>query len=271
MNIIQKPIKAYSARGVHRPLVFVLHGTDGTASSAYNTFVNVANQKSSTMIATRTGELWQLVPVEQAPWTNGTTRNPTSNLIKSMPAGMNINLISLTIEMEEYPGCGGEGDITEAQFWSVVYGIKWMQSEVKRIYGYTIPMYPERIIGHYQIDSTGKPSCPGPLFNWSRMYSECAKITAMSLDDAAEYIASQQDNGSLRAYTIAMRVDDLNKKLTDPKWGASAKQKLSFLLNIVSGADTVDKVVTTVKALYTKKDYDGVLQFEKTMKDKGLI
>lgn len=271
MNIIERPIASYSSRGVHRPLLFVLHGTDGTASSAYNTFVNKSNGKSSTMIVTRKGEIWHLVPINQAPWTNGTTRNPTSNLVKSMPAGLNINLISLTIEMEEYPGAGGTGEITEEQFWGVIYAMKWMQSEVKRLYGFTIPMYPERIQPHSAIDSTGKPSCPGPDFPWGRLYSVCATVNAMDFLHAAEYIDSQQSNLVTRAYNVAVRVADLKTKLGDPKWGISAQQKLGYLVNIAEGADTVDKVVAKVKALYDGKDYTGVIKFEQTMKEKGLL
>lgn len=271
MDIVPKPVASHSTRGVHRPLLFVLHGIDATATSGYNTFVNVNNKKSSTMIVTRKGEKWQLVPIDRTPWTNGTTKNPTSNLVKSMPAGLDINLISLTIEMEEYTGAGGQGDITEDQFWGVIESLKWMQSEVKRIYGYTIPLYPERIQPHSAIDSVGKPNCPGSLFPWDRLYSVCATINGMDLAHAEEYISSQQDNRPMRAYIVATRIDELNTRLKDPKWGDSAKQKLGWLIGTVAGSDTVDKVVATVKDLYGKKDYDGVLQFEKTMKEKGLL
>lgn len=271
MNIVSRPIQAHGNRGVHKPLVFVLHGTAATCGSAMNTFSNPANKKSATMIVTRKGEKWHLVPIDRAPYTNGKTQNPLSNLVKSMPAGMNINLISLTIEMEEYEGNGGKGDITEEQFWAVIESIKWMQSEVKRIYNYNIPLYPDRIIGHHQIDSKGKPNCPGPLFPWNRLYSECAKITDMSLDDAEEYIHAQQDNIAIRAYTIAARVDQLAIRVNDPKWGASAVQKLSWLYGIVEGVNDVQTVASTIKTAYAAKDYETVLKYEKTMKDKALI
>jgi hypothetical protein len=188
-----------------------------------------------------------------------------------MPEGLNMNLVSLTIEMEEYEGNGGKGDITEEQFWAVIESLKYMQSEVKRIYNYTIPLYPDRIIGHSQIDSRGKPNCPGPLFPWNRLYSVCATISDMSLDDAEEYIHAQQDDMPARAYAVAFRIDQLYVRTTDPKWAASAIQKLSWLYDIIPGIADAKKLAETVKTAYANKDYDTVLKYEKTIKDRGLL
>lgn len=271
MNIIQRPTAAHSTRGVHRPLLFVLHGTAGTAESTYNTFMNPANKASATIVATREGENWQMVPINRTPWTNGNTNSPTSNLVLSMPAGMDINLITLSIEIEEYPGAGGQGDITEPQFWAVIYALKWMQVENKKLYGYTIPLYPDRIQPHSAIDSKGKPACPGPLFPWDRLYSVCASINGMDLDHVEEYITSQQGNEAQRAYVVSARVYELKTRLTDPKWGESAKQKLGYLTGVVEGVDTPDLVAAKVKAQYAAADYAGVLRYEKIMKDKALL
>lgn len=272
MNITQRLVDAHGSRGVHKPLLIVLHIIVGTAGSAYNTFKNTSNKKSSTYITSRNGEIWQCVPLSRAPWTNGTIRNPMSTVVRGIGAAVNPNMYSVTIENEGWEGNGVDGDITEEQFWSLVWLIKKIQLDVLKAYGNRIPLNSERVLGHNQIDSIGKAHCPGVRFPFARLYSELAVIDTM--DDLAhveERISAQQDNKSARAYAIVTRINQLSSRLKDPKWGASASDKLGWLMELLPDASTPEDVVKAVLGYYNEKNYDAVIYFEPLMKEKGLL
>ncbi|ASS66201.1 N-acetylmuramoyl-L-alanine amidase [Paenibacillus sp. RUD330] len=272
MNIIQKPVKSFSSRGGHIPICIVLHITAGSANSAYNEFKNSGNQKSSTFLTTRSGEVWQFIDIQSKPWTNGNIRNPTAPIIRAN-GPLNPNYYSVTIEQEGYGTSGGDGAITEDQFLALCQLIKHIQTEVKRIYGNTIPLTPERVIGHYQIDSMGKSFCPGPAFPWTRLYKELIVADSMTLEHYEERIDSlkQPAKTAQRAYTIAIRINDLSAKLEVQKFIRAATDKLLLLIPIVPNAETIQDVVDYVNRLYNAKQYADLVEMEPLMKNKGLL
>ena len=53
--------------------------------------------------------------------------------------------------------------LTEAQIAAAVWLIKHIQAEVKRLFGYEMPLTRERIIGHNQINPVNRPNCPANI------------------------------------------------------------------------------------------------------------
>lgn len=272
MNIVQKLVDNHGSRGVHKPLCIVLHISAGTAGSVYNTFKNADNKKSSTYLTTRKGEVWQFVPIKRTPWTNGNIRNPTSTLVRSI-GPLNPNLYSITIENEGYEGNGVDGNLSEDQFLALCGLIKHIQQEVLDTYGHRIPLTPERIIGHNQIDSVGKSFCPGMNFPWTRLYKELIVADSMTLEHYEERIDSlkQPAKTAQRAYAIAIRINDLSTKLEIQKFIQPATDKLMMMIPLVPNAETIQDVVDYVNRLYNAKQYADLVELEPFMKDKGVL
>ena len=273
MQIERRILGDHSGRGVHKPIAICLHITAGKKSSVENTFQNLSNDVSSTFLNCRDGSIVQFVEITNRPKTNGIINQPTSPLVKQM-GGVNPNLYMVSIENEGYSGNGVDGTLTEKQFYSLCWLIKYIQSEVQRLYNVRIPLNSHQIIGHNQIDSVKKASCPGKNFPWARLFAELAIAESMDLTESyEERLASIQDtNGeTTRAYNIATRIDQLNTRLSDPKWGGAAAVKLTWLYPLFPDAKVPSDVVGAVMGWYKAKDYDKVLTMEPLMKERGMI
>lgn len=226
----------YSREG-HKPILIVNHVTVGSKQSVINTFKNTANKKSSTYLNCRDGSIVQFVDIQKKPKTNGTIRSPKSSIIKQMGT-LNPNYYTITIENEDAYNDdtkGVDGQLTEAQFRSLCWLHKHIQTEVKRIYGTTIPLNSSHVIGHRDIDSIGKALCPGPNFPMDRLLKELAIADTMTLEEYEEHLDYTSKPAYDRAlcYSFAERVQDLGKKLTDKKYGAEARRKLMKLSPIM--------------------------------------
>lgn len=283
-EIEQNILGNHSSRGVHKPLIIVNHITAGSFQSVINTFNNLANDVSSTFLNGRDGRIRQFVDLKNRPKTNGFIRNPSSPIVKQI-GPLNPNYYSISIENEGYAGNGIDGDITEAQFYSLCWLHKWIQTEVIRVFNVRIPLNSTQVIGHFQIDSVQKASCPGPKFPWGRLYTELAIADSMDFDHYEERLNNLQGDGAKRstAYAIAERIQDLGNKLDDPKWGNNAATKLSWLypvMDVVTGEQTPRGVVSRVLAIYKTAMGSGqyspegvrkLLLFEPIMREKGLL
>lgn len=233
MNIIQKPVPGYQSRGSNKPLVIVNHISVGTMGSMYNHFANRANKASSHFGVGRDGSIVQYVDLNQAAWTQGKIQLPSASIIKQM--GGNPNLYGVSIEHEGYAGNGIQGDLTEEQFWATCWLHKYIQETVQAIYSVRIELNSHHVIGHYQIDSKGKPFCPGPLFPWSNLYSELVYANQMTLEEYTERLQYKQSVDSVKvvAFAFASRVEDLRAKLTHSVYGKEAARKLLQLTPIL--------------------------------------
>lgn len=284
MDIIQKPVEAHGNRGNHKPIVIVNHISTGTMGSMYNTFKNISNQASSHFGVGRDGSIVQYVQLGRAAWTQGKIQLPTSPIIKEM--GGNPNQYGVSIEHEGYPGNGIDGSLTEEQFHATCWLQKYIQTEVEKMYGVRILLNSHQVIGHYQIDSKGKPLCPGLNFPWSRLYAELAIAESMSLNDYAERLAYSGSESSdlTMAYAFAARISDLGSKFNDPIWGVAAKAKVIWMTPILPSLDytgdiTPEGIVKRVSSIYSNSAVDKykgeamrkLMIGAKYAKEKGLL
>ena len=237
MNIKQMPVPSYYGRNGHKPIIIVNHISAGTMGSMYNHFLNKANQASSHFGIGRDGTIVQYVDIKNGAWTQGKIQEmagrPLAPIIKQMMG--NPNYYGVSIEHEGYSGNGIRGDLTEEQFWASCWLHKYIQDAVEKEYGHRIELNSHFVIGHYQIDTRGKPNCPGPLFPWSNLYAELAYASTMTLEEYTEqimYKTSLQANKVL-AFAFASRVLDLKAKLSHPVYGKEAARKLLLLTPIM--------------------------------------
>lgn len=233
MNIIQKPVPGFQSRGNQIPLIIVDHISVGSMGSMYNHFSNRNNKASSHFGIGRDGSIVQYVDLRQAAWTQGKVQLPSAPIIKKMMG--NPNLYGVSIEHEGYAGNGLDGDLTEAQFWATCWLHKYIQEEVEKIYNHKIDLNSHHVIGHFQIDSKGKPFCPGPKFPWASLYAELVYANTMTLSQYTERVAYKQSSSShkVMAFAFAARVVDLESKLTHKVYAAEARRKLLLLTPVL--------------------------------------
>lgn len=242
MEIIQKTVTAHESRRTYKPIIIVNHISVGSMGSMFNTFNNIKNQASSHFGIGRDGSIVQYVPFDRAAWTQGKIQLPTAPIIKELVG--NPNLYGVSIEHEGYAGNGLDGNLTEEQFAATCWLHKHIQTEVEAIYGIRIPLNSHQVIGHYQIDSKGKPFCPGLAFPWGRLYSELSIADTMTLEAYEERLNYSQSQSAERAtsYAFAERISDLGRKFSDPKWADAAKFKVLLLTPILEQIGYVGEV-----------------------------
>lgn len=177
MNIIQRPSKNFGSRCGYVPDVIALHITEGGFEGAVETLCGGdGRQVSSNYVVGRAGQVAQLVDVRNEAWCNGTQSGSpagvdyvgraTAALVRQRK--VNANLYTVSIECEGWTS-STHGILTDAQFSAVVELIQRIRQDVKAIYGVTIPIDRDHIIGHCEIAPREKPDCPGRDFPWSRL------------------------------------------------------------------------------------------------------
>ncbi|TBL71370.1 N-acetylmuramoyl-L-alanine amidase [Paenibacillus thalictri] len=172
------------------PYVIVNHISAGTMSSMDNWFRSPNNDMSSAHFGVaRDGSIHQYVDIRRMAWANGLAAKDiaASNLpvIQDNP-GINPNLYSVSIEHE-----GMDGDLTEAQFVASVWLHKYIRNDISELWGRQFELDRYHVIGHFMVNPTGKPLCPGPKFPWDRLFDELAKGDdyMLAADDANAIIA----------------------------------------------------------------------------------
>lgn len=243
MEIIEKLVPSFNERNGQKPIIIVNHISVGSMGSMYNTFANKKNEASSHFGVGRDGSIVQYVAINKAAWTQGKIQLPTAPIIKQL--GGDPNKYSVSIEHEGYAGNGLDGNLTEEQFKATCWLHKYIQTAVETIYDVRIPLNSHQVLGHYQIDSKGKPFCPGLAFPWGRLYAELAIADTMTLEGFEERLNYSQSKSAERAlaYAFAERIDDLGRKFNDPKWGEPAKAKVLLLSPVLGQMGYVGEVV----------------------------
>lgn len=185
----------FESRGDYKPLMIVNHITDGQDSVAtseaqeisavHNTFMSPSSSCSSHFEINPDGSIEQYVAIEQDAWTQGLPMDKIKNAPSAIVRNMNVNpnLYSVSIEFLGFKDHGGDGSITELQFWAGCWLHKWIQAEVQRIYNVKIPLNNTYVIGHCHIDPINRCFDPGPKFPWSRLYAELAIADNMTMQD----------------------------------------------------------------------------------------
>lgn len=146
--------------GTNGRKIIVLHIQEGTNWGSWQHFHNV--MASSTVLIGRNGDIWNLVPETDGPWTNGDVCNPTAKGREIINAyGADPNRYSLTIETEGFASSNNAmGWLAwpkpQAQLDAVVWQVRtWMDK-------YNIPI--ENFVRHADINQCSRPGCPGDAF-----------------------------------------------------------------------------------------------------------
>jgi N-acetyl-anhydromuramyl-L-alanine amidase AmpD len=133
-----------------------VHITDGTNSLGWLT--SPVSQASANYLMRRDGYLYELVPPDISPWTNGDVQRPDlgNPLIAAwVKAGTNPNTRCLTVECEGKSTHWNPGALTKAQEEALVALLAWGCDA----YGLTADA--THILRHSQINSVTRLNCPG--------------------------------------------------------------------------------------------------------------
>lgn len=284
-NILWKGdgIKKHGSRGKWKPLGIGEHISIGKLQSMYYTFANPNNgrQASAHFGVGRKGEIWQYVDIRRAAWTQGLSGSAYGRAkapIVIANKGVNPNLYLVSIEHEGYyegykddagevvvENHGADGELTEVQFYATCWLHKYIQNEVKKLYGQTFALNTYSTPGHFVIDPVRKPFCPGPKFDWQHLYSELAIMDPMTLEEYEErldYLRSDKADVS-RLFTMYTRIVDLKGKLSG-RYGKESARKIMLLADTVVGVGydgevTPEGIANRIIKLYQqwqkKEDY----------------
>ena len=182
MNIIKSSTPNKSSRQGYKPELIVCHITDGAYNGAVSWLRNPASQVSAHFVVSQKGEITQLVDITEKAWCNGGISNPTSEIVKAYTekGDINPNLYTISIEHEGI-WKNTKGALTTEQEKATTELIRWIISEVKRLYGTSIPADRKHIIGHCEINRTSRPNCPGRLFPFDRIIGTLNASTSVKI------------------------------------------------------------------------------------------
>ena len=138
-------------RSGRRPMAIVLHRQEGTSIGSLNWWASGNADASSTVMVQLDGSLLRVIPEADGPWTNGDANKPSARgqALITKSGGGNLNLVTLSIEMEGYSGDRlAEGPLLT---------ICWQVTEWMTRYGLTL----DDVYRHADINSVTRGNCPG--------------------------------------------------------------------------------------------------------------
>jgi len=159
------------------PDIIVCHIAEGTYNGTIAWEQNSSSRVSSHFIVGQDGRIAQMVDLKDTAWCNGTSTNPndstyygyaTAKLVRERKT--NANYYTISIENEGFYA-KTRGELTPKQLEAEIDLIAYIITEVKRIWGVTIPVDRNHIIGHYEVTPKTKPHCPGEKFQWNAVIS----------------------------------------------------------------------------------------------------
>jgi N-acetyl-anhydromuramyl-L-alanine amidase AmpD len=173
IDLIPSPNKT-NGRSGWIPDIIVNHITEGTYSGSVSWLCNPASNASTHFVVARDGRIACLVDIQDTAWGNGTTisndnrSNQNSNLQAVRGRNVNANLYTISIEHE---GKLAEmnGGLTKEQLDASIWLHNFIISEVKRLFGKTIPIDRNHIVGHCDVTPKWKPNCPGAEFPFEKI------------------------------------------------------------------------------------------------------
>lgn len=207
-----------SSRRGYAPEIIVDHITDGSAQSCINWFNSPNNTQSSAhFLVARDGKAYQFVAIEDNAWANGIS---TSDIPKAKAAivrskGVNPNWYSVSIEHE---GIYREtrGALTPEQLQSTIMLHQYIIAYVKDKYNKVIPVDRDHILGHYEINPTGKPNCPGEKYPFDYIIAELKRkeTTKLTWKDILKKVASAPEEWE-RAINTAVNLASIQGDIGD--------------------------------------------------------
>ncbi len=175
MKIVKKStVNQSKGRSGQVPVMIVCHRTCGSFDGAVSWLQNPESQASAHFVVAKDGRVVQLVDIEDTAWCNGTSMDNTSSRYFKKSTleyvrGNSNNANSYTVSIE-FEGLSNENsELTEVQLDVGVELVKFIVSEVKRIYGYQIEVNSRTLVGHCHITPQWKPNCPGEGFPFDRL------------------------------------------------------------------------------------------------------
>lgn len=151
-----------------------VHITDGSNSLGW--LCNPVSQASANYLLSRNGYLYELVPPDIAPWTNGDVQAPdmANPLIAGwVRSGVNCNTKTLTVECEGYTTSWQPGALTDAQEYVLVWLLAWGCA------AYLLPPDATHIIRHQQLNNVTRHNCPGfSAEEWTGYIAATAALVA---------------------------------------------------------------------------------------------
>ncbi len=175
MNIVKKTTQnKTTGRNKQVPIIITCHRTCGSFDGAVSWLCNKESQASSHFVVAKDGRVTQLVEIQDTAWCNGTsTTSSNSKYYKNSKLkavnSRSDNANSYTVSIEFEGQSNENGELTEVQLNTGVELVKFIVSEVKRIYGTDIVISKETLVGHCDITPQWKPNCPGKLFPFEKM------------------------------------------------------------------------------------------------------
>jgi N-acetyl-anhydromuramyl-L-alanine amidase AmpD len=134
----------------------------GTMAGTRAHFSNPKNEASSQFAVSKLGEIEQYVAIKDTAWHAGSVRQPKTQL--PYPDSVSPNRYSIGIEFEGFPG----DPMPEAQYQAGL----WLIKELLKQLAPSNLSIKQKVIGHFQVNSIDKASCPGPSFPWARFYAD---------------------------------------------------------------------------------------------------
>ncbi|MFD2670268.1 N-acetylmuramoyl-L-alanine amidase [Marinicrinis sediminis] len=213
----------FSSRQGYVPFVIVNHISVGSMSSMDAWFTSPENRVSSAHFGvSRQGAIHQYVDIERMAWTQGIPDKQipraTAQVVQKM--GVNPNLYAVSIEHE-----GKVGNLTEAQFEASVWLHRYIQDRIFDQWQRSFPLDTYHVIGHDQVNPSGKPYCPGPQFPWERLYAALGQVDRVKeeqlMEDIRERMAElekwhEELSGQVRA------LERLHALPQVPEWASEA-------------------------------------------------
>ena len=143
----------FVGRQGYKPSAIVLHVQEGTTMGSLAYWSTV--QASSTVMVQKDGSVLRVIPEADGPWTNGDVQKPSAkgqSLISRL-GGANLNLGTLSVEMEGYSGDVLADGVIETLCW-VCWD--WMTR---------YPIGLSDIYRHADINSVTRGQCPGAYYD----------------------------------------------------------------------------------------------------------
>ncbi len=184
MTIQQHPSPNHGSRYGWKPDRIVNHITAGSsAAGALAVLCDPAREVSAHFVVDKDGTVYQLVALDRAAWANGTSTTPSDSRYYGRSALATVrnrctNADYYTISIEHV--CASGGELTAEQLAASIELHRYIIAEVRRLYGVTIPVSREYIIGHCEINPVTKPNCPGAQFPYDAILEGLRQVEIRS-------------------------------------------------------------------------------------------
>jgi N-acetyl-anhydromuramyl-L-alanine amidase AmpD len=155
------------------PFIIVCHISSRYEKILYN-FYDEKSDVSSHFVISRTGNVSEVVSLDDSAWANGTSLNETSDVYYKLAknkyvreTAMNANYFTFSIEHESF-----DGTLTDEEYKASLNVMKKIIKYLKDTYNYDFIIDEEHIIGHSDVAPIVRTKCPGNNFPFKRLIND---------------------------------------------------------------------------------------------------